>query len=92
MRDRTLLGLLALAVAVGLTTLGLTITGSPEITARGAVPAVDAPAPPEVVEITIEEPFRLEPLAPKLPPFPHYEPDDGTGGVVPLAVIPTSLG
>lgn len=92
MRDRTLPGLLALTFVVGLTALGLTMLSSPRTTADGPVPAVDEPAPPEVVEITIEEPFRLEPLAPKAAPFPHYEPAAVTRELVPLALIPTSLG
>lgn len=92
MRDRTLPGLLALIFVVGLTALGLTMLGSPQIAARGPVPAVDSPAPPEVVEVTIEEPFRLEPLAPKAAPFPRYEAAGGARELVPLAAIPTSLG
>lgn len=74
MPNRVLLGLLALTVTVGVTVLGFSMLGSPATTVLGPVPVVDQPAPPELVETATEEPFQLGRLAPKLPPFPDYEP------------------
>jgi hypothetical protein len=83
MRDRLLLGLLALTVAVGVTVLGFTALGSTSATALDPVPEVVEPAPPDLVEITTDEPFRLGRLAPKRPPFPDYEPAVGFVGLEP---------
>lgn len=90
MRDRTVPRLLALTFAVGLTVLAALTLGSPTVADGGPVPEVDEPAPPELAEITIEEPIRPGPLAPVSAPFPHYEPPCGTWRIL-LAVIPATI-
>lgn len=78
MRDRILIGLLALAFAAGAATLA-----SPDLSAHDgappdrAAPAVEEPAAPDLPELpSLEEGVRLEPLARKAAPFPRYEAPD----------------
>ena len=75
MRDRILIGLIALALAAGAATLASpTLSAHGNTPPDGAVPSVEEPEPPHLTEVGLPEP-EIEPprLAPKAPPAPDHE-------------------
>ena len=88
MRDRILIGLIALTLAAGSAAVASTSTAADHGDATD-VPSVDAPAPPELPEIAVpEEDLTPPPLTRMELPTPRYESPGHTVLILRVVEVP----